>query len=101
MSRSTQRLLIVIAAVIGAILPLRPLFFGRADPAAETIDLVISPVYILWRLLPPMGDLGSLIVLAVALTINAALYGAIAYFLLRKFKQPGAPTLTQQQRVDP
>ncbi len=96
MSRSAQRLVIVIAAVIGAILPLRPLFFGRADPATETIDLVISPVYILWRLLPPMGDIGSLIVLAVALTVNAALYGAIVYFLIRKFGQPA--TFTRQQK---
>jgi VIT1/CCC1 family predicted Fe2+/Mn2+ transporter len=55
-----SRPVMIVAAIIGGLLPLRPFFFtSPTDPATETIDLIISPAYILGRALPPMGDLGS------------------------------------------
>jgi hypothetical protein len=88
----------LIASVAGALVPFRPLFFERADQATEMIDLMICPMYVIGRLLPPMGDFGSLSFLAVAVVANTALYGFVAHYLLHKFSSGGSTTLTQQRK---
>jgi hypothetical protein len=76
--------LVVAAALVGGLLPLRPLFLTRAaDPTAETIDLILSPLYIIGPLFPPMGDLGEGILLLFAMILNATLYGSLVRYLLR------------------
>lgn len=77
-----SRPVMIVAAIIGGLLPLRPFFFtSPTDPATETIDLIISPAYILGRALPPMGDLGSGALFAAVVLTNAILYGLVAQFL--------------------
>jgi hypothetical protein len=63
-------------------LPFRPFVFNSAnDLATETIDLIISPAYILGRALPPMGDVGECTFFAAVILTNAILYGLIARYL--------------------
>lgn len=84
MSSSTHRAITIIVALIGAIAPLRALLFTKqADPATEAIDLLICPIYALGRFLPPMGDFGSTCFFISAVVVNAALYGAVAHYLMR------------------
>jgi hypothetical protein len=76
------RTVMIIAAVVGSILPFRPFFFSSANElATEAIDLIISPAYILGRLLPPMGDVGSSAFFAVVILTNAILYGSVARYI--------------------
>jgi hypothetical protein len=84
------RTLTIVAAVVGGLLPLRPLFFTNPiDPTAETIDLIISPAYVFGRALPPMRDFGSLAFLAAVILTNAVLYGSVArYLYARVFHSP-------------
>ena len=84
MEKSKGRGLIVAAAVVGALLPLRPFFFTKpTDPTAETIDLFLSPLYIIGPLLPPMGDLGEGVFLLLGMILNAILYGCVVRYLRR------------------
>jgi hypothetical protein len=63
-------------------MPLRPLFFTKpTDPTAETIDLILSPAYIVGRVLPPMGDFESTIFFVAAIVFNAILYGVLAHYV--------------------
>lgn len=72
-------------AVVGAVLPLRPFFFTKpTDPATETVDLIVTPAYILGRALPPMGDFGSSVFFAAAIVANAILYGLLARYICSK-----------------
>jgi hypothetical protein len=60
------------------------LFFTKpTDPTAETIDLFLSPLYIIGPMLPPMGNLGSGLFLLLGMMLNAILYGFVARYLLR------------------
>jgi hypothetical protein len=81
--RMEWRMAIITAALIGGVLPFRP-FLHAADPATDTIDLFISPAYIVGRFLPPMGDLGSGIFFAAAVLINIVLYALVANYLYGK-----------------
>ena len=84
MTKSKGRGLVVTAAVVGGFLPLRPLFFTKpTDPTAETIDLFLSPLYIIGPMLPPMGDLGEGLFLLLGMILNATLYGLVVRCLLR------------------
>jgi len=78
----------ILAAVVGGSLPLRPfLFTSPTDPAVETVDLIISPAYIIGRALPPMGDLGESVFFACVVLANAVLYGLVArYLYVRVFR---------------
>jgi hypothetical protein len=99
MSGAAHRAIITIAALLGALVPFRALLFtSRTDPATEAIDLVLCPIYIVGRFLPPMGDVGSLGFFIVVLVVNAALYGSVAHYLVRKFFTAEPPTLRGQQR---
>jgi hypothetical protein len=76
------RTVMIVAAIVGGILPFRPFFFSSANElATETIDLIISPAYILGRVLPPMGDIGSIAFFAVVILTNAILYGSVARYI--------------------
>ena len=75
MNASTRRTIILVATAAGALVPFRPLFFERADPATEKVDLIICPMYLIGRLLPPMSDFGSLGFLAVAVAVNVVFGG--------------------------
>jgi hypothetical protein len=76
------RTVMIVAAIVGGILPLRPFFFSSTNElATETIDLIISPAYILGRELPPMGDVGSSAFFAVVILTNAILYGLVARYI--------------------
>ena len=76
------RLVMIVAAIVGGLLPFRPFFFiGSGCLATETIDLIISPAYILGRALPPMGDLGSGTFFAFVILTNAIMYGLATQFL--------------------
>ena|SRR5436190_8558850 len=99
MSRSTHRAITIIAAIIGAVVPFRALLFtSRTDPATESIDLVMCPVYVLGRFLPTMGDVGSMAFFIVAVFVNVALYGSGAHCLVRKFSTIDPPNLTSHQK---
>ena len=79
------RLVVIFAAIVGGLLPLRPLFFtSPTDPAVETVDLIISPAYVVGRALPPMGDFGSSTFFACVVLTNAILYGLVARYLYVK-----------------
>jgi hypothetical protein len=85
MRHSTNRALTAVAMITGALLALRPLILASSiDPAVETIDLITCPIYLIGRLLPPMADFGSISFLITAVVINAALYGVLARYALRK-----------------
>jgi len=76
------RTVMIVAAIVGSILPFRPFFFSSANGlATETIDLIISPAYVLGRVLPPMGDVGSFEFFAVVILTNAILYGSVARYI--------------------
>jgi hypothetical protein len=76
------RTVMIVAAIVGSILPFRPFFFGSTNElATETIDLIISPAYVLGRLLPPSGDVGSSAFFAVVILTNAILYGSVARYI--------------------
>jgi hypothetical protein len=81
-----ERKITTIAAILGAILPFRALWFTGPDPATETIDLVLVPAYVVGRMLPPMGDFGSLSFLAATIATNAFLYGAVASYLFQRLR---------------
>ena len=84
MTKFKARGLVVAAPLVGGLLPLRPLFFTKpTDPTAETIDLFLSPLYIIGPLFPPMGDIGEGVFLLVGMILNAILYGYVARYLLR------------------
>lgn len=71
-------------ASIGGLLPLRPIFFTKpTDPTVEKIDLILSPLYLLGPMLPPMGDLSQAMFLLLAMVANAILYGLVARYLVR------------------
>ena len=72
------------ATVIGGLPPFRPVT-SQADPATETIDFVLRPIYVVGRFLPPMSDIGSLVFFILVLAVNATLYGWVAHYLLGKF----------------
>lgn len=85
MRHPTNRALIAVAMIIGALLALRPIIFtGSTDPTVDAIDLITCPVYLIGRLLPPMGDFGSISFLSIAVAINAALYGVLTRYALRR-----------------
>ena len=93
MSRSAHRAITIIAAVFGALVPFRALLFtSRTDPATEAIDLVMCPIYVVGRFLPRMGDAGSMGFFIAVVVVNAALYGSLAHYLVRKFSvEPPMP----------
>jgi hypothetical protein len=65
-------------------MPLRPFFAKPTDPATETIDLIMTPAFILGRTLPPMGDSGETMFFTAAILTNAILYGLVAYYVCSK-----------------
>ena len=68
----------------GAALPLRPLFFTKpTDQTAEIIDDVLSPLYLIGQKLPPSGDQGSLTFLLCAMAVNAIVWSALTYYIVR------------------
>jgi hypothetical protein len=76
------RTVMIVAAIFGGILPFRPFFFSSTNElATETIDLIISPAYILGRAFPPTGDVGSSAFFAVVILTNAILYGSVARYI--------------------
>jgi len=86
---SKGKTLVVMGTVIGALLPLRPLLFTKpTDPTAETIDLFLSPLYVVGPMLPPLGDAGSLAFLLLAMVVNATLYGLLVRYLVYTFVNP-------------
>jgi hypothetical protein len=88
MPRLTSRTLTAVAVAVGALLPLRPIFFTKpSDPTIEAIDLVISPFYGAGRLLPPLGDWGEIVFLGIAIVSNAALYGLITQYISRRLSR--------------
>lgn len=100
MSSSAHRAITTIVALVGAIAPFRALLLTRqADPATEAIDLLICPIYVLGRFLPPMGDFGSTVFFVAAVVVNAALYGALAYFLARMFSTVDPPSRSRQSKA--
>jgi hypothetical protein len=77
----------IAAALLGGLLPLRPFFFTKpTDPTTETVDLILSPLYIIGRFLPPMGDFGSGAFLLMTMLANAVLYGLVARSIVRRSK---------------
>src|SRR5262245_29158093 len=98
MSRSARRAITIIAAGLGALVPFRALLFtSRTDPATEAIDLVMCPIYVVGRFLPPMGDIGAMGFFIVVLVINAALYGSFAHYVVRKCSTVDPPTPKSQR----
>lgn len=99
MSSSAHRAITIIAALIGAIIPFRALLFSKhADPATEAIDLLICPIYVLGRFLSPMGDFGSTIFFIAAVVVNAALYGAVAHYLVRMASTIHSPNRSRRSK---
>ena len=89
----------IIAAIVGALIPFRALLFtSRTDPATEALDLVMCPIYLVGRFLPPMGDAGSMGFFIAVLIVNAALYGSVAYYLVQRFSTVGPRTLKSQEK---
>lgn len=81
---AARRTLVFVAMVMGALAPFRALLFTRAtDPTTETIDLIMCPVYVLGRFLPPTSDFGSCAFFIVVIVANAVLYGFVAHYVLR------------------
>jgi hypothetical protein len=80
-------------------IPFRALLFTKqADPATEAIDLLICPIFVLGRFLPPMGDLGSTVFFIAAVVVNAALYGAVAHYLVRTVSTIDSPNRSRQSK---
>ena len=74
--------------LIGALMPLRPLLFtNRSEPVAERVDWILTPLYAVGPLLPPMGDIGELTFLLLAAILNATLYSLAARYVLDKFSK--------------
>lgn len=86
MNGSMRLAITISAAIVGALVPFRALLFTRrTDPATEAIDLVMCPIYVVGRYLPPMGDAGSKGFFIAVLIVNAALYGLVAHYLVQRF----------------
>jgi len=87
MSRK-DKAIIVTLALLGTLMPLRPLFFTKpSDPVAEPVDRILTPLYIIGPLLPAMGDIGSGLFLLTAAFLNAILYGLATHFVLRRLSR--------------
>jgi hypothetical protein len=85
MSKKLKRTITGISITVGALLPLRPFFFTKpTDPTTETIDLILTPAFILGRALPPMGDSGETAFFITAILTNAILYGFVAHYICSK-----------------
>jgi hypothetical protein len=67
-------------------MPLRPFFFVMLgeEPGLATLDMFLSPGFLVVFFWTPVGDAESSMVLGCAAMVNTVLYGTLTRFLLRR-----------------
>jgi hypothetical protein len=88
MEKRAKRIIVFLAAIVGAAMALRPLFFSKpTDPTTGLTDLIVCPIYLIGRIMPPVGDSATVSFLCCAVVANGVLYGVIAKHLASAFER--------------